>query len=223
MRVYLVLYFMLHINASIIAQLPDSNKVSKKFGIHIGIGMQGDIYKQIGVNGISDYSQWDYIPPGKSIASVFIDIGGVYSLKQWEVGAAARLALASKSLTGGAQEFSIVPMPAAWIARYFGKHDMRGFRVGFNLTPVIEPRYMEEAFTPSPTDRVAPILSSLTYWAFGPTIGTRIFRKGWFKDTYINLNPQVAPPNPVDKQILTEVGWYWRVNAMLTKNFNFRK
>jgi hypothetical protein len=42
------------------------------------------------------------------------------------------------------------------------------------------------------------------------------------KDTYINLNPQVAPPNPVDKQILTEAGWYWRVNAMLTKNINFK-
>lgn len=224
MRIHITFVLCICLSNAVFGQIKDSSIGAHRFGIHVEFGMQGDVYKQIGVNGVFDETRWDYMARRKDIAFFYLDIGGAYSFKQWEVGAAVRLAIARQTIPESFRdEYSIVPMPAVWAARYFGKYDHRGFRVGFNVTPVIIRYYFRDGFVPDPNDRIVPVGSSTTYWAFGPTMGTRIFRKGWFKDTYINLNPQVAPPAPDDRLWLTEVGWYWRVNAMLTKNFNFRK
>lgn len=225
MRKYFLLVCSFFLAAVLFSQSKQSPASTRKFGLHVGVGMQGDVYKSLGrANGTRDYTRWDIMPNTTSLAHVYLDLGGVVSRKRFEIGGAVRLAVGRNFLMEkGRDSVSIDLMPSLWSAWYFGKSDGRAFRIGANLTPVIYHNFFEANRGPSPGDRVPPVGSTTTFWAFGATFGTRIIRSGWFKETYVNVNPQISPPSADDKILFTGLNWYWRVNAGLTKNINFRK
>lgn len=197
----------------------------RRFAIHGGIGFHSNVNRQISGKLITNNGLYDYFPFKQALSNVYVDIGGVYQWKNMEAGAALRIAFPSTLLENGffREIYPIMPMANFWVARYFGKADRRAYSAGFNITPVVYRNFYPSVTAPPPNNRVADFGPTTTYWAFGPTIGTRILRKGWFKQTYLQLNPQVAPPPAVDRARYKDLGWYWRVNIGLTKNFNFKK
>jgi hypothetical protein len=206
-------------------QLQAQPKEYSRFGLYGGVGYHGNVNRQISGSFVTDNSVYDYFPLRQALSNVYFDIGGVYQWKNMEAGTALRITFPSTLLENGfsSETYPIMPMANFWVARYFGKADQRAYSAGFNITPVVYRNFYPSVTAPPPNNRVADFGPTTTYWAFGPTIGTRILRKGWFKQTYLQLNPQVAPPPAVDRARYKDLGWYWRVNIGLTKNFNFKK
>lgn len=192
-----------------------------RFYLHTGAGWQDDMLPIGTIDSSKSFGDYYYSYP--SIAGGYLDLGGAYRWGKSEVGLSLRLNIFTDwNMLEQKDELAISFFYNAFYAYYFGKADGRGFRVGITTTAINYPVtiYADNGADPN----LKPNLPANNfYMGFGPNIGTRIIRKGFLKDTYLNFGAQVAPPDKFDKIVLYPPLWSKRFTLGITRNISFKK
>ena len=177
-----------------------SAQTQPKIGLHIGAGWQDDPLILRPSNSIS-FPGWNYEIPYYN--NPFFETGPAIQINRLSIVIAARLMGGNTNpLAQREPVFKATLSPNLYAKYYFGKHDNRGYSIGWHSSIVNYPIIVVEF--PDDPDRVPRpgYPKNSTHFLNGLEAATRVIRRGVLANTYLGVSWQVAPPSQLDRFVL---------------------